>query len=135
MSATKRGKGTGTEGGQTPEEISANVQRRTVIKAGVAIGAAAIVTSKKSLAQEYPPPPPPPPGPQLCGTTAPTSPPTTPFVDALPIPQAAPPAFLSPFPTKAANIGAGDSARANHQRWEQFPPQAFFHSIAAPSLH
>jgi len=131
-----RGKGAGITDAQASEPASsAKVKRRTVIQAGAAIGAAAIITSKKSLAQEYPPPPPPPPGPQLCGTTAPTSPPTTPFVDPLPIPAAAPTTFLNPAPTKAANIAAGEAARANHQRWEQFPPQVHHHVIAAPSLH
>jgi FtsP/CotA-like multicopper oxidase with cupredoxin domain len=121
--------------GQAPEAAPRKVRRRTVIKSGVAIGAAAVLTSRKSLAQDYPPPPPPPPGPQLCGTTAPTSPPTTPFVDNLPIPQAEAPTFLFPAPTKNANIGAGEAARAAHQRWEQFLPQVHFHSIATPALH
>src|SRR5262245_19995538 len=94
---------------------SRKVRRRTVITSGAAIAAAAVLTSKKSLAQDYPPPPPPPPGPQLCGTTAPTSPPTTPFVDTLPIPQPEAPTLLVPFPTKSANIAAGEAARAAHQ--------------------
>jgi FtsP/CotA-like multicopper oxidase with cupredoxin domain len=108
-----------------------------VIKAGAAIGAAAVLTTKKSdvYAQGYPEPPPPPTDPQLCGTTPPTSPATTPFVDALPVPSPAIPAFLSPFPTKAANIGAGEAARAAHQRWEQFLPLVNYQMIAAPSLH
>jgi FtsP/CotA-like multicopper oxidase with cupredoxin domain len=130
----RKNRGAGDE--QAPEAApSSKVQRRTVIKSGVALGAAAVLTSKKSIAQDYPPPPPPPPGPQLCGTTAPTSPPTTPFVDNLPIPQPEAPTFLVPFPTKSANIAAGEAARAAHQRWEQFLPQAFYHSIATPALH
>jgi FtsP/CotA-like multicopper oxidase with cupredoxin domain len=56
-------------------------------------------------------------------------------VDNLPIPQAEPATFLSPAPTKFANIGAGEAARAAHQRWEQFLPQVHYHSIATPALH
>ena len=94
-----------SEGPLPPEETGAQegLDRRTVLKTGALIGAAAVLTSKKSLvlAQSAPPPPA---EPALCGTTPPVSPPTTPFMDTLPVPFPAIPQFLNPVPTKAANI-------------------------------
>ncbi len=115
---------------------SMKVDRRTVIKGGVITGAAAVITSKKTavFAQSYPPPPAPE-GPSLCDPRPDNSPPTTPFVENLPIPAVEAPTFLYPYPTKAANIGAGEAARDDHQRWAEFPPQVFYESVAAPSLH
>jgi FtsP/CotA-like multicopper oxidase with cupredoxin domain len=110
------------------------LDRRTVLKTGALIGAAAVLTSKKSLvlAQTTTSPPAPP---VLCGTTPPVSPATRPFIDALPVPMPALPQILSPLPTKAANTDAGEAARDAHQRWEQFPPLVTYRMIAAPSLH
>ena len=109
------------------------LDRRTVLKTGALLGAAAVLTSKKSLvlAQSSPPLA----QPVLCGTTAPVSPPTRPFLDALPVPMPALPQILSPLPTKAANTGAGEAARDAHQRWEQFLPLIQYRMVAAPSLH
>src|SRR5690606_21105059 len=78
------------------------VDRRTVVKGGVIAGAAAIITSRKSsvFAQGYPEPPPSLGEPSMCDPRPANSPPTTPFVDDLPIPQPAFPTFLHPFPTK-----------------------------------
>jgi FtsP/CotA-like multicopper oxidase with cupredoxin domain len=125
------------EEGQTPsEELGAQdgLDRRTVLKTGALLGAAAVLTSKKSLvlAQGAPSSPAPP---VLCGTTAPVSPPTRPFLDALPVPLPALPQILTPFPTKAANTGANEAARDPHQRWEQFLPLVQYRMVAAPSLH
>jgi FtsP/CotA-like multicopper oxidase with cupredoxin domain len=124
---------------QEPEEQTAagaqeGLDRRTVLKTGALIGAAAVLTSKKSLvlAQGVPAPPTPP---VLCGTTPPVSPATRPFLDNLPVPSPALPQILNPFPTKAANTAAGEAARDAHQRWEQFPPLVQYRMIAAPSLH
>jgi FtsP/CotA-like multicopper oxidase with cupredoxin domain len=121
---------------QPPEEPGAQdgLDRRTVLKTGALLGAAAVLTSKKSLvlAQGAPPPLA---QPVLCGTTPPVSPPTRPFIDALPVPQPALPQILSPLPTKAANTGAGEAARDPHQRWEQFLPLVMYRMNAAPSLH
>jgi FtsP/CotA-like multicopper oxidase with cupredoxin domain len=121
---------------QPPQEPGAQdgLDRRTVLKTGALLGAAAVLTSKKSLvlAQGAPPPLA---QPVLCGTTAPVSPPTRPFIDALPVPQPALPQILSPLPTKAANTGAGEAARDAHQRWEQFLPLVMYRMNAAPSLH
>ncbi|HEU4391016.1 MAG TPA: multicopper oxidase domain-containing protein, partial [Blastocatellia bacterium] len=100
------------------------IPRRVVLKMGAAAGAASvlgpmILTSKKSsvFAQSGVAEP------VLCAPTpVPQSPPHTPFVDNLPIPCPAIPQILSPAPTKAANIGGGEAARDDHQRWEEFTP-------------
>jgi FtsP/CotA-like multicopper oxidase with cupredoxin domain len=121
---------------RAPEEPSSaqeGLDRRTVLKTGALLGAAAVLTSKKSLvlAQSSPPLA----QPVLCGTTPPVSPPTRPFLDPLPVPLPALPQILSPLPTKAANTGAGEAARDPHQRWEQFLPLLTYRMVAAPALH
>lgn len=127
------------EPGATTQDAAGDAQgwtvdRRTVVKTGVIAGAAAIITSKKSLvrAQDYPDPPAT--APSLCSQPA-NSPPTTPFVDDLPIPAPALPTLLFPFPTKNANLAHGEAARDAHQAWNQFPPRVFYQAVAAPSLH
>src|SRR5262249_2735489 len=112
-----------------------SVDRRTVIKGGVIAGAAAIITSKKTAVFAQSNSPPPLAGPVLCNPSPTNSPPTTPFVDDLPIPLPAFPTILNPAPTKSANIAAGEAARDDHQRWNQFPPLVCYRSVAAPSLH
>jgi FtsP/CotA-like multicopper oxidase with cupredoxin domain len=116
-----------------PPGAQDGLDRRTVLKTGALLGAAAVLTSKNSLvlAQSSPPLA----QPVLCGTTPPVSPPTRPFLDALPVPLPALPQILSPLPTKAANTGAGEAARDAHQRWEQFLPLVHYRMVAAPSLH
>lgn len=121
---------------QEPEQASGaqeGLDRRTVLKTGALIGAAAVLTSKKSLvlAQSAPPLA----QPVLCGTTPPVSPPTRPFLDNLPVPLPALPQILNPLPTEAANTGAGEAARDPHQRWGQFLPLLMYRMVAAPSLH
>ena len=108
------------------------VDRRTFVKTTAAAGAVAVVAAKSPevLAQTGPPA-----EPVLCGTTPPASPPTTPFVDDLPVPFPAIPQFLSPAPTKAANISGGEAARADHQRWAQFLPDVQYEMEARASLH
>lgn len=115
------------------QETEEGIDRRTVLKTGALLGTAALLTSKQSLvlAQSAPPLA----QPVLCGTTAPVSPPTRPFIDTLPVPLPALPQILSPLPTKAANTGAGEAARDAHQRWEQFLPLITYRMVAAPSLH
>lgn len=125
------------EEGQAPAEepgAQDGLDRRTVLKTGALLGAAAVLTSKKSLvlAQTAPQPPT---QPVLCGTVAPASPATRPFLDTLPVPSPALPQILNPFPTKAANEGANEAARDPHQRWEQFFPLIHYRMVAAPSLH
>src|SRR5690606_15980755 len=106
------------------ESGSKTVDRRTVIKTGAAIGAAAVITTRKSArAQSYPSPPPS--GPTLCDPPS-ASPPTRPFIDQLPIPSVANATFLWPAPTHHANVFAGEAPRAPHQRWFELYPQVFY---------
>jgi hypothetical protein len=54
----------------------------------------------------------------------------------MPIPPAAMPSpFLYPAPTLAANLGAGEAPRADHQRWNEFQPHFFFNMSARPAMH
>lgn len=120
-------------GGRTPaRKTSGGVDRRTFVKASAAAGALTVLTSRKSSVFAQPAPPA---EPVLCGTTPPPSPPTTPFVDTLPIPLPAIPQNLNPAPTKEANLAAGEAARADHQRWEEFPPDVEYHMEARAALH
>lgn len=112
------------------------ITRRSMLKIGAAAGAATvlgptILTSKKSsvFAQEGVPEP------VLCGTAPPISPPTTPFVDMLPIPNTASPKNLNPAPTEAANIGGGEAARAAHQRWAEFLPTVNYRLEVRAATH
>ncbi|MGH9347470.1 MAG: multicopper oxidase family protein [Vicinamibacterales bacterium] len=107
------------------------MDRRTFVKTSVAAGAVTVLTSRKStvFAQSTPAEP------VLCGTTPPVSPPTTPFVDNLPVPFPAIPQNLDPAPTKEANIAGGEAARVDHQRWEEFLPDVEYSMEARPALH
>ena len=112
--------------------VPGGLDRRSVLKAGGLLGAAAVLTSNNpAFAQTSGRPAPP----VLCGIDPPVSPATTPFRDTLPVPPPAWPVLLSPFPTEAANIAGGEAARANHQRWAQFFPLLHYRMNAAPSLH
>ncbi len=118
------------------EKRDTEITRRDMLKLGAAAGAATvlgptILTSKKStvLAQGTVAEP------VLCGTTAPTSPATTPFVDDLPIPAPAIPTILSPFPTETANLGGGEAPRAAHQRWSEFFPLLQYQLEAKAATH
>jgi len=132
----KKGKGSRKKKEQKEETskdgLLSNVSRRTMLKMSAAAGAATVLTSRKASAFTGPTPPA---EPVLCGTTAPASPPTTPFVDDLPIPFPAIPTILFPRPTKAANIGGGEAPRADHQRWNQFLPDVEYFLEARPSTH
>ncbi|HEY1402874.1 MAG TPA: multicopper oxidase family protein [Pyrinomonadaceae bacterium] len=64
------------------------------------------------------------------------SPPTSAFVQALPIPPVATPvSSLNPAPTKHANITGGEAARAAHQKWSHFLPQVFYDIHTKPGVH
>jgi FtsP/CotA-like multicopper oxidase with cupredoxin domain len=119
------------------ERSRSAITRRTMLKISAAAGAGTvlapmILTSKKStvyadgtVAE-----------PVLCNPTpVPQSPPHTPFVDDLPIPFPAVPQFLFPAPTKAANIGGGEAARDDHQRWEEFNPSVTYQLEARATTH
>src|SRR5262245_53285724 len=115
------------------------VTRRDMIKMGGAAGAATVLgptmlTSWKAYASQ-PTPTTPPAEPVLCGTTPPASPPTTPFVDSLPIPFQAIPTILNPAPTMAANVAGGEAPRADHQRWEEFSPDIYYYQEARAATH
>ena len=131
MARILRGSGKRSGVGKDPD-VPGGVNRRSVLKAGGALGAAAVLTSQNAaFAQSSGSLAPP----VLCGIDPPVSPPTTPFRDTLPVPPPAWPVVLSPFPTEAANIAGGEAARAKHQRWAQFFPLLHYRMNAAPSLH
>ena len=117
---------------------SSGVSRRDMLKMGGAAGAATILgptmlTSWKAYASNAAIAPPA--EPVLCGATPPASPPTTPFVDSLPIPFPAVPTILFPTPTKSANTENGEANREDHQRWEQFSPDIFYYQEARAATH
>jgi FtsP/CotA-like multicopper oxidase with cupredoxin domain len=131
---------------------SSDVTRRDILKGAGAAGAAAVLgpmmlTSRKSFAQslqdpdfiEYPVPPPgggtAPGEPVLCATPAPPSPPTRPFVDSFRVPSTAQRTTLFPRPQKKANISGGEAARDDHQRWDEFLPEAEYSMVARASTH
>ncbi|HVG30898.1 MAG TPA: multicopper oxidase domain-containing protein [Pyrinomonadaceae bacterium] len=111
------------------------MSRRSVLKAGAVAGGVALITSTKSFpthlleptayAQT-----------SDCLVNPGTSPPTSAFVQALPIPpikQSV--ASLNPAPTKEANIAGGEAARAKHQKWSQFLPQVLYDVHTMPGTH
>ena len=91
----------------TPSEpVSPGLARRTVLKASVAAGAAPFVlTPRKALAQLPP--------------VLPPSPPTTPWVEELPLQDTplTPLASLNPGPMLGANFAGGECGRVEHQRY------------------
>lgn len=113
------------------------ITRRKMLKIGAATGGVTLLTSTKSFrthfleqtvqAQS---------GTEDCLINPGQSPPTTPFLQALPIPPIAIPKFrLNPAPTKHANIEAGEAPRGDHQRWEEFRPQLYYDIHTKPGLH
>jgi FtsP/CotA-like multicopper oxidase with cupredoxin domain len=120
-------------------ELESNNQltRRTALKLGAAAGAVTVLTSKKSWAFQSSVPP----EPTVCSPKPANSPPTTPFVQALPIPQIAVPSFfglngqLNPTPTLSANTAGGEAPRADHQRWNEFFPNVQYDIHLKPALH
>ncbi len=63
----------------------------------------------------------------------PPSPPTVPWAHELPkqVNPLGTVSSLSPAPTEAANIAAGEAGRSPHQRWAQFRPGALLYEISA----
>jgi FtsP/CotA-like multicopper oxidase with cupredoxin domain len=107
--------------------------RRDVLKLGAAASAATVLTSKKSSVFGFTGAAPT--EPVICADEPDNSPPHTPFRDTLPIPLPGIPVFLNPSPQEAANTGAGEAARANHQRWSEFHPDVTYQNVAAPTTH
>jgi FtsP/CotA-like multicopper oxidase with cupredoxin domain len=109
-----------------------DITRRTALKMTAAAGAVTMLTSRKSWAFDLPPIPT---EPTDCTPNPGKSPETTPFVQALPIPQIAIPTILNPQPTKSANTAAGEAARADHQDFNQFFPFVQYDISIQPTLH
>lgn len=116
----------------TAPQKGKGMTRRTMLKASAAAGAVTMLTSRKSLAQSLPPIPT---EPTDCTPNPGQSPPTTPFVQALPIPPIAIPTILNPQPTVSANTAAGEAPRADHQDFNQFFPLAQYEVFIQPTLH
>ena len=92
------------------ELIEAKLTRRDLFKLGLLTASGFLVT-KLGLSS------------RAAGADGVASPPTTPWVEPLPIPPVARPLRvpdLSPLPTRQANTGQGEAARADHQSWDQF---------------
>lgn len=120
-----------------PKKKDKEMTRREVLKLGATAGAVTalaptILTSRKASAFDHLTPPA---EPTLCSAPPPVSPPTTPFVQHLPIPSPAIPKFLWPLPTQNANIGGGEAPRAPHQRWTEFQPSVTYEMDARAGLH
>jgi FtsP/CotA-like multicopper oxidase with cupredoxin domain len=111
------------------------VGRRDIIKAGLAAGSALVLTSKKSIAAQWSG------GGSWNGTWSSgwgsyhytdyrtdrtvQSPPTTPFVESLPIPPVL--QSLSSLSPPATELQApGETPRPAHQRWSEFLPQKLY---------
>lgn len=127
----RHGKGAGKQRSES------TITRRDVIKIGAAAGAVTvlgptILTTRKALAFDGPTPPV---EPVICSSEPADSPPTTPFRDTFTAPFPAIPQNLYPAPTENANIGAGEAARAPHQRWSEFPPDLEYELVAKSGLH
>src|SRR5690242_14740202 len=118
---------------------NSTITRRDMLKAAGAAGAAAVMspimlTSRKAFAFQDPTATAPPAEPVSCDFGV-VSPPTRPFIDALPIPPTAARTTLFPRPTQNANISGGEAARAPHQRWSEFLPEAEYSMVARASTH
>jgi hypothetical protein len=90
------------------EPASPRVGRRTLLKASVAAAAAPFVVTPRKADAQLPP-------------VLPPSPPTTPWVEELPLQDTpvTPLASLTPAPTLTANIAGGEIGRAEHQRFTE----------------
>ena len=117
------------------EKTEGTISRRTVLKIGAAAGAAGVLAPsvldpKEALGFQAVTEP------VLCVQPSGPSPAHHPFVDEFTAPIPADDHPLSPQPTEFANIGAGEAARAPHQRWTQFTPAHFTYELEAKAgLH
>jgi FtsP/CotA-like multicopper oxidase with cupredoxin domain len=100
----------------TNEKSDENLSRREILKGAVATAVASLLSSRETLAAGSSGP-----------GNGPTSPPTTPFLDSLPIPgikEAV--TSLNPSPPDNGEAGVGEVGRVAHQRWKDFPPAVFY---------
>lgn len=64
------------------------------------------------------------------------SPPTTPWLEELPVPPVKEPSpALTPAPQKAPNLAAGEVRGVPHQAWDALPPTTFYDLHAREALH
>lgn len=97
------------------EIIEAKLTRRDLMKAGLLTGAGYLVLKKGLSARASTP------------RDDPQSPPTTPFIEPLPIPPVAQPVpSLNPAPTVNPNTAAGEGRTRPHQALNLFPPQKLY---------
>jgi FtsP/CotA-like multicopper oxidase with cupredoxin domain len=111
------------------------MSRRKALKIGAVAGGVAVITSTKSFPTHLIEPTA---NAQTtdCLINPVTSPPTSAFVQALPMPPVKQSvASLNPAPTKHANINNGEAARGDHQKWTQFLPQVLYDVDTKPGLH
>lgn len=95
------------------EIIKAGLGRRDLMKLGLLTSAGYLVAKHGLSSRVY--------------ADDPQSPPTTPFVDALPRPPIqVPVGALDPLPQVAPNTPAGEGRTRNHQAFNQFPPQKLY---------
>ena len=112
------------------EKTEGTISRRSVLKIGAAAGAAgvlapSVLNPKEALGFQAVAEP------VLCVQPSGPSPAHHPFVDEFTAPFPADDHPLSPQPTEFPNIGAGEAARAPHQRWSQFTPAHFTYELEA----
>ncbi len=97
------------------EIIAARLTRRDLMKAGLLTGAGYLILKKGLSARASTP------------RDDPQSPPTTPFVEPLPIPPIAQPvSSLNPVPMVNPNTAAGEGRTRPHQALNLFPPQKLY---------
>lgn len=126
------------EGKRGKKKESSGLSRRNVLKLGAAAGGVTLLTSTKSFRTHFETVASAQGGTTDCLVNPGQSPPTTPFVQALPIPpvkQQTNAQQMNPFPTKHANIAGGEAPRADHQRWEEFPPVIYYDLDVRPAMH
>ncbi len=111
------------------------MSRRKVLKIGAVAGGAAVLTSTKSFPTHFFEPTA---HAQTddCMINPGASPPTSAFVQPLPIPpvKTSVPS-LNPAPTKHANITGGETARGSHQKWNKYFPTVFYEIHTKPGMH
>jgi FtsP/CotA-like multicopper oxidase with cupredoxin domain len=122
------------KGRNDKEKKESGMSRRKALKIGALAGGAAVITSTKSFPTHWIEPTA---HAQTddCLVNPVTSPPTSAFVQALPIPPIKTPTVLSPAPTKKANLSGGEAPRAKHQKWNKYFPTIHYEVKTKPGIH